>query len=211
MIRNLIVFFLAVQIWAVQPRACIGSLPIGTFRLTVQPDSDGSGLPIRAVNVLSAGRKLRYQPVQLPPGTEEKAQVAAVLVPVGANEGELLFLEPHAASKPADWAVPRDISVVALVFGPQGLSVKKVKNLTEKNQDLLAELADYAQQNSQVEALVQTLSNTEESGGSVDAALSGFSSRYNVSMPRLDSKASSDQQAAVLLQALMPTAKTYDP
>ena len=50
---------------------------------------------------------------------------------------ELTVLEPRPATKSAEWKVPADVSVVALIFGPKGLSVKKVKSLVGKDDELL--------------------------------------------------------------------------
>lgn len=201
------------QCQASAPRACVGSVPVGTFRFTVQPEQGGASRPVRLVNALLPGYKLRYEPIKLPASTEKKARVAVALVPV-ENTEEIVVLEPKPALEPAEWNVPQRASVVAVVFGPQGLDAKKVDKLAEKNSDLLPQLADYAEQTAQVEALVETLSAWEEnksSGRSLDAALSGFSAQYGVAVPKLDPKASTDQQAAVLLRGLMPALSTYDP
>ena len=45
----------------------------------------------------------------------------------------------------------------------------------------------------------------------VNAALAGFGSDYNVAIPKLDATQPSSQQAAVLLQAMMPSLQTFDP
>ena len=124
-------------------------------------------------------------------------------------DGEVL--EPVAASAPKQWTISRDTGVIALIFGPQGLNAKKIKDLVGKNREILTELADYAEQNSKVEGLVETLASAEQSGGSLDAALSGFSARYGVGIPKLDTHASTDQQASVLLGALLPAMTAYDP
>ena len=197
---------------AAPPRACLGSLPVGSFQLSVLPPKDGPALPVRVVNVLRKGYKVQYQPVRLPPETKDKAQIAVVLVPAGEKgSGDLTIFDPVKAGEPAAWTVPSDTAVVALVFGPQGLSVKKIKSLMDKNQAVLSELADYAEQNSKVEGLIEAIAASEHSGRNLDAALSGFSAKYGVAMPKLDSKAGTDQQAGVLLQALMPAVSTYDP
>lgn len=208
----LLVSLLSLPAISAPSRACPGSLPVGSFRLRVEPANGGPPLPIRGVNALRKGQKLRYEPVKLPQDTEEKAQVAVVLVPTGdRGSGELTVFEPVKATKAAQWVVPQDVSVVGLIFGPQGLSVKKLKSLMEKNEEILAELADYAEQNSKVEGLIEVLASSEQSGGNLNAALSGFSSKYGVAMPKLDGKAATDQQASVLLQALVPAVNTYDP
>lgn len=207
---TLVVLLLSLPALAAPPRACLGSLSVGSFRFRLEPPGGGPPLPVRAVNALRAGLKLTYQPVQLPSETRDKAQIAVVLVPDGASE-ELAIFGPVKAAKAAAWKVPEDASVVALIFGPQGLNMKKLKSLVGKNREILAELADYAEQNSKVEGLIDVLASSEQSGGNLDAALRGFSAKYGVSMPKLDGNASTDQQAAVLLQALLPAVNAYDP
>jgi hypothetical protein len=168
---------------------------------------------------------LKYEPIHVPGPIKDKAQVAILLVPVPSSEkgGEekgkdkqkdLVVLEAQPAKSPAQWVIPARASIVGVVFGPHGLDVKKVSSLVEKNEDLIPELADYAQQTATVEALVQTLSKVEESptpGADVNAALRGFSAEYGLAVPKLDTAAPTDQQAAQLLQAVLPSLSTYDP
>jgi hypothetical protein len=197
---------------AAAPRACVGSLPVGTFRITVAPEQGGKARPVRLVNRLVAGYRLRYEPVKLPARTEKKARVAVALVP--DNSDDIIVLDPKPALQPAEWTVTHGASVIAVVFGPAGLSAKKVDKLAEKQRDLLPQLADYAEQTAQVEALIETLSAWEEAPtGSLnlEAALSGFSSQYGVSVPKLDPHAPTNEQAAVLMRGLLPALSTYDP
>ena len=89
-----------------------------------------------------------------------------------------------------------------------------MSSLVEKNEDLIPELADYAEKTATVEALVQLLSKVEESPNpqqDVNAALSGFSAAYGVAVPKLDTAAPTNQQAAQLLQAVLPSMSTFDP
>jgi len=126
----------------------------------------------------------------------------------------LVVLEARPAKNPAEWVIPMRASIVGVVFGPRGLDVKKVSSMVEKNEDLIPQLADYAQQTATVEALVQTLSQVEESttpGNDVNSALRGFSTAYGLAVPKLDTSAPTNQQAAQLLQAVLPSLSTYDP
>ena len=52
MIRHLsgVVSLLVFPCLAAAPRACVGSQPVGTFKLTVQPPKGGSALPIRHIS-----------------------------------------------------------------------------------------------------------------------------------------------------------------
>jgi hypothetical protein len=195
--------------FAAAPRGCSGSVSLGTFRLWVRPSDKGMPLPIKSVAQVPVGAHLIWEPVRLFSDSTGDAEVSAVLLPEG--DGELSVLAPQKAGRQAEWAVPKNPTVVALIYGPHGLSEGKVKELVTHNHDLLSQLANYAQQTSEVEALVQQLADSEDSGGGVDAALKGFSSRYGVDLSKLDTKASTDQQAVVLLKTVLPSANSYDP
>lgn len=193
------------------PRACVGSQSLGTFKISVAPSKGGAVLPLRDVNSLRKGQNLIYEPVHIPLAVRTKAEIALLLAPLGNSQVPLETLPPAPADKATVWTLPRDASVVALVYGPQGLSMRKVKSLMQKNDEVLSELADYADQTEQVSALVQELQDSEESGADVNAALSGFAAKSGVSMPQLDPHAATNQQAATLLQALSPSMTTMDP
>ena len=45
----------------------------------------------------------------------------------------------------------------------------------------------------------------------MNAALAGFGNDYNVAIPKIDATQPSSQQAAVLMQAMMPSLQTFDP
>ena len=68
--------------------------------------------------------------------------------------------------------------MAALVYGPAGLSRKKVAKFLSQDEVLVAQLADYADKTAQAEQLVATLSNSESSSASVNAAFNGFASEY---------------------------------
>ncbi|SPE24023.1 hypothetical protein SBA3_1050009 [Candidatus Sulfopaludibacter sp. SbA3] len=191
------------------PRGCTGSVSLGTFRITARRSPDAPPLPLKSVSALPAGALLVWDPLHLSARVSGNGEVAALLIPQG--RGAVIALEPHKAAVRAEWTLPQNAGVVALIVGPHGLSMSKVKSLMARNEDLLTQLADYAEQTSEVETLVQELADAEESGGGTDAALKGFSSQFGVSMPKLDTKANSDQQASVLLRAVLPSASNYDP
>jgi hypothetical protein len=165
-------------------------------------------LPVKSVAEVPVGAHLIWEPVRLSSQSPGDAEISAVLMPEG--DGELTVLPPEKAAQRAEWAVPKSPTVVALIYGPHGLSEGKVKALVTRNRELLTQLANYAQQTSEVEALVQQLANSESSGG-MDAALKGVSSQYGVDLSKLDTKASTDQQAGALLKAVLPSANNYDP
>ena len=145
---------------AAVPLGCAGSTSLGTFQLSVRPFSKGSPLPLKSVAAIPGGSHLVWNPLHLTPRAYSSAEVAAVLVP--ASDGDLITLEPRRAGTPTEWQLPERPQVIALIFGPQGLSEGKIKSLVNRNQELLKQLATYAEQSSQVESLVQellTLSN----------------------------------------------------
>ena len=223
------------KVFAASLPPCLGGVSVSTFRLLLQPEGKSPALPLSSVNVIAPGEKLKYEPIHVPAPIKDKAQIAILLVPLTKpateekveeksketskekskdKQKDLVVLEARPAKSPAEWVIPARASIVGVVFGPHGLNVKKVSSLVEKNEDLIPQLADYAQQTATVEALIQMLSKVEESptpGTDVNAALSGFSAQYNVAIPKLDPTAPTNQQAALLLQAVLPSMSTYDP
>jgi hypothetical protein len=192
-----------------EPLGCTGSVTLGTFQLSVRPFTQGSPLPLKSVAAVTAGSRLIWNPAHLRLPPSNSAQVTVIVVP--ASDGLLLTLDPRKASERTEWQLPERPLVIALVYGPQGLSEGKLQSLVTRNQDLLRELADYAEQSSQVEDLVQQLADAEQSRASADTALKGVSAEYGVSAQKLTSTTSTDQQAALLLGALVPAATNYDP
>jgi hypothetical protein len=191
------------------PPGCIGSAPLGKFRVSVARPDQVVTLPITELTAIPAGSRLIWDPVHLSSRLSPDSEVAALVIP--GKRGELEVLPAKKAGQGETWELPHGAEVVALVIGPDGLNMGKVKSLVKKNEDLLPELAAYAQQTSQVEALVQTLADSETTGGGADAALRGFSSRWGVAMPKLDPNAPTNQQANTLLSAILPSASAYDP
>jgi hypothetical protein len=208
--------------------ACAGSLHVGSFRLLVEPATGGAPLPLHDVNMIQPGEKLRYEPVHLAPAIKHKARIALLLVPASAHlpdqvqgrgEGsggdqDIEVLDAQPARDSAEWVVPARTAVVGLVFGPHGLDVKKVSSLMAKNPEVISELTEYADQTAKVGALIALLTEYEQApdpNRSLDAALQGFSSQYNVAIPKLDTTAPPNQQAAQMLRAVVPSLQTYDP
>ena len=200
---------------AAEPPVCAGGQSIGQFRFLVQPAPKVRARPLAAVNRLEKGRRLLYIPVRQKSDRKHQASIALVLIGAGSSpEKEWVVLDPRPAGAATQWEVPFDVEVVAAVYGPRGLNVKKVKALVRNNEDVITQLADYAQQTAQVGALVEALAAWERSPANsqpLDAVLQGFSAQHNVSLPRIDPKAPADQQAALLLRTLLPSLSTYDP
>ncbi len=190
---------------------CPAGGPIGSVDLRVLSTRGGEPLPLRTINRLEEGDKLLYRPL-LRAGEERKGEVALVLVPANkAAAGEdLRILDPKSANKPQEWSVPWRVSVVAFVYGPSGLIAKKVQSFLERDEELVAQLADYAEKTAQTEALIAALSSPSSSSVAVQSALQGFSSQYGLNV-QIDRNAPSNQQALTLFRTLNPAIASYDP
>jgi len=109
------------------------------------------------MNHLSEGDTLLYRPIvrgkQRRPG-----EIALVLVPEKrrAWQKDILVTEPKPADRPQSWKIPQTISLAALVYGPAGLSRKRVSGFLLQDEVLIAQLADYADKTAQAEQLVAT-------------------------------------------------------
>jgi hypothetical protein len=169
----------------------------------------GDFLPLKSLSALPAGAHLVWGPVHLPRSEADSSEVTAILVP--ASGEDLVVLDPHKANTRAEWQLAASPAAIAVVFGPQGLSMGKVRSLVTRNREVIDQIADYAAQTSKVESLVQELADAEQSGTTVDAALKGFATRYGVTAPKLDASAPADQQASLLLKTVLPTGGSYDP
>jgi hypothetical protein len=191
------------------PLGCAGSATLGTFQLSVRPFAQGAPLPLKSVAAVPAGSRLIWNPAHLRLPPSNSAEVTVIVVP--ANDGILLTMEPRKASERTEWQLLERPKVIALVYGPQGLNEGKLQTLVTRNQDLLRELADYAEQSSEVEALVQELADAEQSRAGADTALKGVSAEYGVSAQKLSAAGGPDQQASLLLSALVPAVNNYDP
>jgi hypothetical protein len=208
----LLPFFLSSLALGGLPRvSCPAGVPIGNVDLRVLAPDQKKALPLRTINRLEEGDTILYSPLL---GTNQKrsGDVSLVLVPVvpESKDRHLIVLDPKQAGKSQKWKIPRKISVVAFVYGPDGLSRGKVKEFLAKDEDLVAQLADYAEKTAQTEDLIQALSSSDSSNANVDAALQGFASQYGLST-KIDRTQPANQQALTLLQTLNPALATYDP
>ena len=179
--------------------------------LRVSPARGGEPLPLRTINRIEEGDSILYKPL-LRSGEERKGEVTIVLVPANkiASGEKLLILDAKKAGEPQQWKAPWRVAVVALVYGPNGLSAGKVRDFLSRDDELVAQLADYAEKTAQTEALISALSSPTSSTAVVQSALQGFSSQYGVSAP-IDRTAPTEQQAMALFRALNPTVASYDP
>lgn len=204
---------------AAVPVGCASGLPLGDIDLRVQRDPKLPTLPLRGINRLEEGQTILYSPGRLrinPKGGE----VAIVLAPAPSKSGTIMkdlpttqVLDPKPANKPAHWSVPYRTGVVALVYGPQGLSTKKVKAFFAKDEDLIAQLADYAEKTAQTEALLAAINSANSltaSRSDVDAALNGFASQYGINN-QIDRTLPRDQQTLIMMRTINPTLAGVDP
>jgi hypothetical protein len=198
------------------PNACPGSTEVERFTILLQPPNLQQALPVGSVNQIKPGDWLEYAPVEGSAATlQKKAKMAIVLVSSSdAAKKNFTVLAAEPADSAWRWKVPFRVGVIGLVLGPNGLSVKKVHSFVEKNPDMMPQLADYAQRTSTVAALVQALSQYEQSSpgaSNLQSVLNSFSSQYGVNLPTVGSSQSTTQQASVLLQALLPAVSSSAP
>jgi hypothetical protein len=191
--------------------SCPAGGPLGAVDLRVESPRGGEPLPFRTINHLSEGDTLLYSPIVQ--GKEKRpGEIALVLVPAKRDKKEdaILVTDPKPADKPQQWKITQTISLAAFVYGPAGLSKKKVKSFLSQDELLIAQLADYADKTAQAEALVAALSNSDSSSANVNAALSGFASQYGFAV-QLDRTAPAAAQAETLFAAMNPQLATYNP
>lgn len=190
---------------------CAAGGPLGAVDLRVESPKGDQPLPFETINHLSEGDTLLYFPILR--GKEKRpGEIALVMVPAQRESGEdqLIVTDPKDANKPQQWKMTQTISVAAFVYGPQGLSKKKVRNFLSQDDLLIAQLADYAEKTAQTEALVAALSNAESSSASMNAALTGFASQYGFAV-QLDKNAPPAAQAETLFATMNPQLATYNP
>jgi hypothetical protein len=189
--------------------SCAAGGPLGAVDLRVE--AGGEHLPFRTINHLSEGDNVLYSPILR--GKERRpGDIALVLVPEKRQKGQpdILVTEAKPADKPQQWKMSETISLAALVYGPAGLSRKKVAKFLSQDEVLVAQLADYADKTAQAEQLVTTLSNSESSSASVNAALSGFASEYGFAV-QINRSAPVESQAATVFAAMNPQLAAYNP
>jgi len=195
------------------PLACPAGGPIGSVDLRVSSPrkKNAEPLPLRTMNRIEEGDTIIYKPL-LRSGEQRKGDVTIVLVPANKTAaGEsLLVLDPKSAATKQEWQVPWRVGVAAFVYGPAGLNVKRVRSFLKRDDDLVMQLADYAEKTAQTEALIAALSSPNYAAASMQSAIKGFSSQYGFGL-QIDRTAPTDQQAMMLFKALNPAIANYDP
>jgi hypothetical protein len=195
------------------PLICASGGAVAAIDLRVVSPSplNANPLPFRTINRIEEGDVIRYKPL-LRPREERKGDVTLVLVPADKKAAgkDLLIFDPRPAAKPAQWKAPWRVSLAAFVYGPSGLNVKKVEAFLDKDDELVGELADYAEKTAKAEALIAALSSPDNSRQTVNAALAGFSSQFGFSA-QVSKTDPTNQQAMTMFRALNPSVAAYDP
>lgn len=189
---------------AAASRPCPTGAPVASFRLLARPVGGGTVLPLSYLSVIRPGETLVYDPV----GTALRKKSEIALIVIGDDPASPpRILKAKSAAGHAEWLMPIRSAAVGVVLGPHGIDEKKLAAVLRKDPAAVDRLAEYADQTTKVEALVQALSVYEQSSpgsGNLQSVLSGFSSQYGVSLPALDRSKPADQQASDLLRAITP-------
>jgi hypothetical protein len=190
--------FVAVALGArAQSAECVGSMPVASFRLSAAPGGGGSPvwMPLRQLNRLPAGSRVRYQPGSVTPEAGKDAAMALVLAPRGDRDVTVLPLGPATAT--GEWIMPFDADVVLLVFAPQGFDEKRLTNLVTRDPALISSLVEYAEQTKDLEDTLEALRQLDE-----DAESTLESGR---------ALTPTEQALLALLRALNPAASSFNP
>jgi hypothetical protein len=193
------------------PVTCPAGTAIGAINLKVRSQKSPDPLPFQTINHLSEGDIVLYSPI-IKGKQKRVGEVALVMVPAKKDPKgpQLLVTEPKPADKPQEWKIPQTIELAAFVYGPGGLSRKKVEGFLSQDDQLVAQLADYAAKTSETEALLAALSNDGSSAAGMNAALNGFASQYGLSV-QIDRTAPPAVQAQTLFATMNPQLATYNP
>jgi hypothetical protein len=206
----LAVLLLIPPVSAMEPLICPGGEALGRFDLTVVPPNGGVPRALQSVNRLLPGDRILYHPVSIDGVDKKKVRVALLLVP---SEGsKIAVFDPKPATEIMSWTVPFRARLASLVWGPEGLNKAKVTDLVAKNDELIGELADYAKKTSEAQTIIAAIEQQQQAhdtGLDVDAAVSGFASRFPGA--RIDPTQSTGVQLGVLLNGVNPALSAYDP
>ena len=178
------------------PSGCVGSAPVTSFRLTVQPPGNSTALRLRLVNNLPQGSRVAYRPMDLPADMKKDAKLTLVLVPQD-SDGSVTVLEPKLAAAAGDWVTPFAARIALLVFAPQGLDEKRLTNLVTKDEALVQTLADYADETADLESQFENARELEREAEEDDRPA-------QPSTP-------AEQALFSLVRALNPAVSGYDP
>ena len=208
--RLLTLATLPASLFASAPLVCPAGAPVGSFRISVARPGGGDGLPLQSINQIPPGYKIHYTPAAVNANDKKKARIALVVVP--SDHGKVMVLDPKPADSAAEWTMPVDTQIVAVVYGPQGLDKSKIGDLVKKNDEVIGQLADYAEKTQQTEAIIQALSQRQQAldtGQTVNAAVTTFAGRF--SGAPVDRTQPVDAQAMIAIRGVNPALSAYDP
>lgn len=206
----LAVLFALVRAHAMEPLMCPGGAALGRFNLNVVPPDSGVERPLASVNRLLDGYRIQYRPVQIDAVEKKKVRIALLLVP--AKGAKIVVFDPKPADAAAEWVVPFRTQIASLVWGPEGLSKAKVTSLIQKNDELIGQLADYAQKTEEAQTIIAAVTQqqlAQDVGLNVDAAVTGFASRFPKA--RVDQSQPASVQLGTLVNGVNPALAAYDP
>lgn len=191
------------------PLICPGGTALGRFSLTVVPPEGGAPHTLQTVNRLLEGDTIFYHPTEIDSTPQKKTQIALLLVP--SDGSKILVSEPRPADQDTSWKVPFRAQLASLVWGPAGLDKSKVTGLVTRNDELIGELADYAEKTEETQALIQAITQQQalDTGQAVDAAVASFASQFPAA--KVDRTQPTDAQLSSLLHSVNPSLSTYDP
>jgi len=172
-----------------------------TARIRVDVIRPGGGEPrsLSRIKRIEKGSRITYEPLSLPADVKNNAKVTLVVGPSEVPEGEsfaLDILEFRPAAISGEWIAPYRIGLAVLALGPQGLDEKRVSNLVARDEELISTLGDYAEQTSQIEDIVETLTSIDG-----DGVLDDAEDDY-----RLDRGNPTEQALYTILRSLNPLA-----
>jgi hypothetical protein len=179
--------------------------------MSVSRPGSGATVPLQSVNEMLPGYKIFYAPGTVDSPDKGKARIALVLAP--SDHRKIVVLDPRPAGEAVDWTVPVRTEIVSVVFGPHGLDKGKIGNLVEKNDQVIDQLADYAQKTQETQTLIQAIDRQQQAldtGQDVNAAVVSFANRFP-GAPQLDPAQSSNLQILTLLRTVNPSLAAYDP
>jgi hypothetical protein len=153
---------LPVVSFAAAPRTCTGSVPVGTFQIKIAPADGAAPLPIRQVNTVAKGYRITCNPIRMPADLKKNGRIALVVAPTSGSADGVTVLDPHTLDAPSEWTMPFQSALVLVVFGPQGLDEKRVTRLVSKDDDLISELATYADQTETLEDTIDEIAAAED-------------------------------------------------